>query len=287
MHAVLDAFWRSLVYCLHPKVMLWSVLPLVLMVGLTAGLGYFYLDPLLAWVTHWLESMNWMQLLWGWLESVGAGKLKTVLVPLIVIVLLTPLVLVGCLLLVATLMSPMIVRLVATRRFPDLQREGGASYLASVAWALFSTVAALLALVITLPLWLVPPLVLIVPPLIWGWLTYRVMAFDALADHASAQERRDVLHRHRWWLLGMGMVTGGMGAAPSLVWSMGFMAVALAPVLVPLSIWLYTLIFAFSSLWFAHYGLRALTLLRAERAVAAAAATPVLVEAPILEAERL
>ncbi|MFY8041750.1 MAG: hypothetical protein ACOVOD_02375, partial [Rhodoferax sp.] len=44
--------------------------------------------------------------------------------------------------------------------------------------------------------------------------------------------------------------------------------VALAPVLVPLSIWLYTLIFAFSSLWFTHYCLAALQQLRFERAPA-------------------
>jgi hypothetical protein len=41
-------------------------------------------------------------------------------------------------------------------------------------------------------------------------------------------------------------------------------------ILVPLAIWLYTLIFALSSLWFAHYCLAALQALRAERALAAA-----------------
>lgn len=284
MNAVLDAFWRSLVYCLHPKVMLWSLLPLVLMVGVTAGLGYFYLDGLLAWVSQLLESMDWLQLMWGWLESVGAGKLKTVLVPLIVILMLTPLVLVGCLFVVATLMAPMIVRLVAQRRFPSLKKAAGASYLASVGWAVISTAAALLALVLSMPLWLVPPLVLILPPLIWGWLTYRVMAFDALADHASPEERREIFKRHRWWLLGMGVVTGYMGAAPSLVWSLGFMAVALAPFLVPLSIWLYTLIFAFSSLWFSHYGLSALQNLRAQRSPdTATTQMPLIVDAVDLE----
>lgn len=284
MNAVLDAFWRSLVYCLHPKVMLWSLLPLILMVGVTAGLGYFYLDGLLAWVSQLLESMDWLQMMWGWLESVGAGKLKTVLVPLIVILMLTPLVLVGCLFVVATLMAPMIVRLVAKRRFPALEKAAGASYLASVGWAVLSTAAALLALVLSMPLWLVPPLVLILPPLIWGWLTYRVMAFDALADHASPEERREIFKRHRWWLLGMGVVTGYMGAAPSLVWSLGFMAVALAPFLVPLSIWLYTLIFAFSSLWFSHYGLSALQSLRAQRSAdTATTQMPLIVDAVDLE----
>jgi hypothetical protein len=77
------------------------------------------------------------------------------------------------------------------------------------------------------------------------------------------------MQRHRWWLLIMGVLTGYLGAGPSLVWSIGISAVALSPVLVPLSIWLYTLIFAFSSLWFAHYGLAALQQLRAQRAAEA------------------
>jgi len=45
-------------------------------------------------------------------------------------------------------------------------------------------------------------------------------------------------------------------------------------ILVPLAIWLYTLIFALSSLWFSHYCLAALLALRNERALAASAATP-------------
>ena len=37
-------------------------------------------------------------------------------------------------------------------------------------------------------------------------------------------------------------------------------------ILVPLAIWIYTLVFAFSSLWFTHYGLAALQRLRSESA---------------------
>jgi hypothetical protein len=35
-------------------------------------------------------------------------------------------------------------------------------------------------------------------------------------------------------------------------------------ILVPVAIWIYTLVFAFSSLWFAHFGLAALHALRDE-----------------------
>jgi len=112
------------------------------------------------------------------------------------------------------------------------------------------------------------------PPLIWGWLTYRVMAFDALADHASAEERKEIFRRHRMSLLGIGLFCGYLGAAPSLIWASGVLLVAAFVVLVPVAIWLYTLVFAFASLWFAHFCLAALQALRAERAAAAAAPTP-------------
>jgi hypothetical protein len=160
--------------------------------------------------------------------------------------------------------------LVAERRFPQLERKRGGSLVASVLWSLGSTLLALIALVISSPLWLVPPLILMLPPLIWGWLTYRVMAFDALAEHASPEERRELFRRHRGWLLGIGVLCGYLGAAPSLIWASGALLAAAFVILVPLAIWLYTLIFALSSLWFAHYCLAALLALRSERALAAA-----------------
>ena len=115
-----------------------------------------------------------------------------------------------------------------------------------------------MALVASLPLWLIPPLVLVVPPLIWGWLTYRVFAFDVLGLHASRDERRRLMAAHRWPLFGMGVLTGYLGAAPSLLWAMSALTLVFAPVLILVSIWLYTLVFAFSALWFAHYLLAAL-----------------------------
>jgi hypothetical protein len=90
------------------------------------------------------------------------------------------------------------------------------------------------------------------------------MAFDALADHAGAAERRTLMRERRWPLLAIGVICGYLGAAPSLVWAFGALAIPLAPVLAVLSIWIYTLVFAFSSLWFAHYALAALQRLRAQ-----------------------
>jgi hypothetical protein len=38
----------------------------------------------------------------------------------------------------------------------------------------------------------------------------------------------------------------------------------MAPLLLPLAVWIYTVLFMFSSLWFSHYLLAALAALRAE-----------------------
>lgn len=270
MNLLFDSFWRAAAYCLRPRVILLSVMPLLLVIGLTVGLGYLYWDLALDQVRRVLESSEFVNNGWAWLDSMGLGRIKTVLAPLIVIFTVTPLIVVASLLVVALLMTPMLVRLVALRRFAALQERQGASFLHSVAWSLGSTLLALVALVVSVPLWFVPPLVLVLPPMIWGWLTYRVMAFDALANHASAEERRTLFKQHRVQLLSMGVLTGYLGAAPSLVWASGVLFAAAFVILVPVAIWIYTLIFAFSSLWFTHYCLAALQDLRRVREAQAA-----------------
>jgi hypothetical protein len=274
MNLLFDSFWRAVIYCLRPRVIALSFLPLVLMVALALGLGYYFWDAAMDGVRVALEASSLLNNLWVWLENMGAGRLKMVLAPLIVIFAVTPLIVVISLLMVALLMTPALTHLVAERRFPTLERKHGGSVLGSLFWSLGSTLMALLALILTTPLWLLPPLVLVLPPLIWGWLTYRVMAFDALSDHASALERREIFKTHRLSLLGMGVFCGFLGAAPSLIWASGALFAAAFVILVPLAIWIYMLVFAFSSLWFAHYGLAALQALRNSEAPAASSVVP-------------
>jgi hypothetical protein len=264
MKLLIDSFWRSAMYCLYPRVIVLSVLPLVLIVALSWLLGYLYWDTAITFVRGWLDASSWLALVWRWLEGVGLANLKTVVAPLLVIFSFTPLVVVASLLAVSFLMTPALTRLVAERRFNGLQRKQGGTLLKSVWWTFFSLVLALGALVLTLPMWLVPPLALLLPAFIWGWLTYRVMAFDVLAEFASTEERETLMARHRMSFLSMGVITGLMGAAPSLVWASGALFAAAFVILVPVAIWIYTLVFAFSSLWFAHFALAALQALREE-----------------------
>ena len=284
MGPLLDSFWRAAAYCLHPRVIVLSLMPLLLMVLLSFGLGYFFWDAAVTSVADWVQANSLLQAVLGWLDRVGMSSLRTVFAPLLVLVLATPVIVLLCLLLVALFMTPAMVELVAQRRFNQLERKRGGSLVIGLLWSLGSSLLALVALVLSMPLWLIPPLVLILPPLIWGWLTYRVFAFDALAVHASSPERRAILREHRSSLLVMGILSGYLGAAPSLLWASGAMFIALAPLLVPIAIWIYTLVFAFASLWFAHFTLAALQKLRSDAVTPAQSESPVQVSPPSAEA---
>jgi hypothetical protein len=276
LNAVFDAFWRAAAYCLHPRVIAWSLLPLLAAGAVVLGLGWLYWEAAVAAVRGVLEQWALMSLMLQWLEAVGLGSLRAVIAPLIVVALALPAIVLTSLLLVAWTMTPAMVRLVAERRFPTLQRRGHASaWWQGLAWSVGCGTVALLALVVSVPLWLVPPLAFVVPALVWGWLAAKVFGFDALAAHADVAERRQLLHSRRWPLLAMGVATGLLGTAPSAVWALGAVALIFAPLLAVVSVWLYLLVFAFGSLWFAHYALDQLQRLRdAERPPIAVAPTP-------------
>ena len=66
----LDSFWRAVAYCLHPRVIALSFLPLAVMVALSLGLGYFYWDAALDWVRGLLESSDLLKSVW----ALAAGR---------------------------------------------------------------------------------------------------------------------------------------------------------------------------------------------------------------------
>lgn len=267
MSKVLDAFWRAVGYCLLPRVIFLSLLPVLLLGGLSFLLAWYFWEPAVDAVRHVLDNVAFLAPVSDWLNRLSGGAFRSVIGPLVVVALSVPVLIVLSLLMVSAFMGSTIVGIVSRRRFEHLSRRHGGRWWEAIWWSLGSTVLALVVLVVSLPLWAIPPLALLVPPLVWGWLTYRVMVYDALSDHASADERRELLRRHRTPLLIIGVVTGYLGAAPSLVWALGALALPMMPILIPAFVWLYTLVFVLASLWFTHYGLAALDEMRRARGI--------------------
>ena len=268
------SFWYALATCLQPRLLMWSLLPLVVAGGAVGLLGWAFWEDALDAVRAVVDAWSLSQSVFQWLHSVGAPQLRAFVAPLVVVVLAVPLVLVLSLLLVAVLATPAVVTVVAARHHPRLQARRGASWWQGLLWSLSCTLAALAALILSLPLWLVPPLVMVLPPLIWGWLTCRVLGFEVLAHHATPEERRLVLRGRRWTLLAIGLLCGYLSALPALLWTLGSAALLLAPLLMLVAVWMYTAIFMFAACWFAHFCLGDLQRLRdaetAERAEGAA-----------------
>lgn len=263
MRLLLLSFSRALLTQLHWRMLLLTVLPFLVSVLVWGGLLYFGLQPLIDSLHGWFADRGWFQSSGQMLSWFGLENLKPVLVPLLAMWLLLPLMILTALIFVGALAMPVVVRHLSGRRFRHLEKKQGGSLWGSVGVSLATFALFVLLWVVTLPLNLIPPFTFIVQPLLWGWLTYRVMAYDALSEHASAQERLELTRRHRWPLLTIGIITGSMGAAPTLLWLGGALGVIFFPLLAAFSIWLYVVVFVFSGLWFAQYSLEALSQARA------------------------
>jgi len=264
MIPVFSSFVRALVSQLHLRMMLLTVLPFVVSLLLWGLVLWLSLQPLIDWLQAWFMAYDLFRSTGEMLGSLGLGALKAILVPLLAMWMMLPLMVLTALVLVGVIAMPAISRHVGSRFYAQLERRHGGSLGGSL-WMPFSSFAVfLLVWVITLPLNFIPPFTFFVQPLLLGWLVYRVMTYDALADYADAQERQTILRANRWPLLAIGAVTGSLSAAPSLLWLGGVLSVIFFPLLAAVAIWLYVLVFVFTGLWFQHYCLESLARLRSE-----------------------
>jgi uncharacterized protein involved in cysteine biosynthesis len=67
---------------------------------------------------------------------------------------------------------------------------------------------------VVLPLWFVPFLGIALSLLLSAWINQRLFRYDALADHASAAERRRVIADARWRLFGLGLLLSPLALVP-------------------------------------------------------------------------
>ena len=237
----MNGIGRSLILAfasaLHPR-MLWMMLwPLLVALGLWLTVAFMFWAQAVAWVVGLIR--DWVlssALLVSWdLSGVALFVAK-----LLVLIALFPLVQLTALLILAIFSMGHMVDHVAQRHYPELARRRGGSF----AGSLWNGAVALggLALLFTasLPLLLVPPLWAVVPVAVMGWVNQRLLCYDALAEHATAEEMRDLFRERRggWYLLGVIL------ALLAYVPLVGFVA----PVLFGLA--------------FIHYGLDALRELR-------------------------
>ncbi|MDQ7979444.1 EI24 domain-containing protein [Paraburkholderia sp. SARCC-3016] len=264
MNDLLRSFGRALASVLHPRMLWLTLAPFLAAAVVWGAILWFSWQTLIGATRGWLDNWSFTTTLYHLFDWAGFSSLHAAVAPFIVVAIAIPLIVVTVLLLIATLSMPAVIKHLAARQFAGLEMRHGGTWYGSLAHSLWTTLVCLVVLIVTLPLWLIPPFFALIPPLLWGWLTYRVMTYDALALHASRDERRILVRRHRLPLLLIGVASGLLGSLPTLLWASSVWLIVLFPVMTAATIWIYAFILVFSALWFGYYCLRALQRLRAE-----------------------
>lgn len=239
------AFKRAAVSQCHPSMLFAVLLPfLIALVGAILLLWFFW-SPLTDWLrgeaSHWSVVNDVDQ----WLVAVGLFSLKVYLVPVVAAAILLPVSGILGLVIAAIFVMPLVLRHVGHREYAVVVRQGRYATAVSVWNAVWVSAAFALGWLLTLPLWLVPPMAVLLSIFWWAFAFSRMMRIDAIVEHASPDERRLLLRRHNtgFWIIGL--ICSLINLLPP------------AWVILPV----------FSALVFAHYGLDSLQRLRQEKVI--------------------
>jgi len=263
MAPFLISFFKALRSQLHPRMLFLTLLPFLVGGALWVFLIWWAWEPSvnalqqwlgsfrpLTWLGRVLQQVSWFQWSFQWEKFLAPILLSLLMLPLLVMTVVT---------ITGLIAAPLAARQVASHYYPQFKPRPGWRFFSSVWHSLLVTLVFFFSWLVLLPLWLIPPLGVILPVILWGWLTYRILFFEVLSDYASVEEIRILALKHRWSLWCLGMVLALLAALPALLWIGGMALFVFAPLAALLMLWLYVLILVYSALVFAHYGFFLLT----------------------------
>lgn len=210
MNAVFSACIRALRDLKHPRVIAVMVLPVLasLAVWLVVALWFWQ-----SWVTLLGDAIGSTQVA-RWLRDWGAQWLVNSLGALALIVMMIPALLITNVIITEIFAMPVMVRLVAARDYPALETRNGGTLAGGVLNAGIGITLFLLLFLITLPLWLLGPVGLVAGAFNSAFLSQRLFRYDALSEHAGADEYRALVARSRGRLFLLGLVLSPLNYLP-------------------------------------------------------------------------
>ena len=201
MGPVTTALMAALRDLREPRILALGLLPPIAAILVWAGLAWAFADDWARLVAGGIASTPWLTWIGDWgLASVfiwGSGFAA--------IALLLPVMLITAVLVTDLVAMPVIVPLVGDRYYPRLERRTGGTVAGSIWNAAKAVVLFVLLWVVTLPLWLTGIGALVLPVLLSAHFNQRLFRYDALAEHAGADEFAHVLRAARGdlYLLGI------------------------------------------------------------------------------------
>src|SRR6185436_10394200 len=176
---------------LHPIILVIVLVPMMIALSIWVGIGWTYWD-------------SW------------TARIASLLAGAIVIAILTPVVILTAVLIATVFAMPVLVRHVAQNKYPNLELRHGGTLLGSVWNAVTAICMFALLWIATLPLWLLGPLAAPLPVLLSAYLNQRLFRYDALSEHASAQEMNQIFALAGRRLFLLGLMTGLLYFIPPL-----------------------------------------------------------------------
>jgi len=242
-----QAFLRALKSQCHPRMLFALLLPFL--IALLGGLLLVWLfwDPLTAWLTVRVSEWGFIERADQWLAAVGLFSLKVWLIPMAAIAILLPASGILGLAIAAVCVMPIVLGHVERRDYAGLARHGRNSLAVGLWNAVWVSAVFAAGWLLTLPLWLVPPMAVLLSVFWWAFAFSRMMRVDAIVEHASPAERR-ILDRRQ---------------------NTGYWAIGLICALINLLPPAWVVLPVFSALVYAHYALDGLARLRQEGVVEA------------------
>lgn len=142
----------------------------------------------------------------GWLQGWNATWVIDYTAALAVLIAILPAMFVTALVITEIIAMPVIVRFVAERYHPTLQRAAGGTLAGSISNAAIAITVFALLWIVTLPLWLTGIGAVLAPLLTSAYLNQRLFRYDALAEHASPEEFMQMLRSSRGDLFLLGIL---------------------------------------------------------------------------------
>ena len=200
---------RSLLYgaanVFHPRMLWLMVWPMLVALAIWGGAALFLWGTLAVRIADLLRQGLDYALSWTHLDVGGAALVAANVLLFIGFV---PLVYLTALFILGIFGMQQMVDYVAQRSHADLERRKGGG----VAGTVWNSVVAFCGLVfffvLSVPLWVFPPLWPIIPLVILGWVNQRLLRYDAIGEHADAEEMRRVFRDRRGALYVMGLLLG-------------------------------------------------------------------------------
>ena len=196
---------RSLLYgaanVFHPRMLWLMIWPMLVALAIWGGAALFL------WGSLALRIAELLQRALAW-THVDLGTAALFAANVLLVIAFVPLVYLTALFILGIFGMEQMVDYVAQRSYPSLERRKGGGA-AGVVWnSVVAFCGLVLFFVLSIPFWVFPPLWPIIPLIILAWVNQRLLRYDAIGEHADAEEMRRIFRDRRGALYLLGLLLG-------------------------------------------------------------------------------